>query len=299
MPSIYSETNVSRTTAIEDQHDDHDSDGETYVSHQRNEPEKHNYDSERGTFVYSLNDDQKNYSCSRELLWHDEINDDDYCLPLTSLLNQPHRESTVECQRDEQVGGGGDRLSPPVTRWSKTAVAEMIQRVTKRQHHHFLNKKRKPKFDVKHFRGTAMRAPSKRFLVHRRNDRASGHLMYIAKQGVGWFRTHEIPTDLDSLLDEARDSDLTGGFITMMNQYARNNGVDLSRTQLKGSGIPISHLTQLQRGVISKEVLQHFAKTLQHDIREPNGPHIMDVSVVSTSGFAKGRMPARISSTLR
>ena len=29
--------------------------------------------------------------------------------------------------------------------------------------------------------------------------------MYIAKQGVGWFRTHEMPTNLADLLDEAKD----------------------------------------------------------------------------------------------
>ena len=145
MPSIYSETNVSRTSANEDEYDD-DRDG--------------------GIIVQSpFYDENKNNSQTRELLWHDEFNDDDYCLPLTTLLNQSGRESTVECVSDKQAGGGGDRLSPPVLRWSDSAVADIIPRATRRQHQHFLNKKRRPKFDVKHFRGTIMRAPSKRFIV--------------------------------------------------------------------------------------------------------------------------------------
>ena len=80
--------------------------------------------------------------------------------------------------------------------------------------------------------------------------------MYIAKQGVGWFRTHEMPTNLADLLDEAKDSDLTSGFLGIMSKFARNSAVDLSTMLLRGTGIPVSQLTQLQRNIMSKEVLQ-------------------------------------------
>ena len=175
--------------------------------------------------------------------WHAEGSRmSDYPCLLEVELKKSGRDSAVE----EATATSADLVpDPPKCKkpWSESAVAKLMENIGKQQLGKSMNAKHLGAAKIAYSRGTALRAPAKKFFVLKNLAKATAQLSHIAKRGIGWFRTYERPEVLDDVLREAMDSDLTGNVLEKINNYARKNSVYLNSARIRGGNVTFADLT--------------------------------------------------------
>ena len=221
--------------------------------------------------------------------------------PSTATKNLQHHPFTVQQMSTEmqlsKLSQGNATLTsshlPNTLSWKDHPFTKAITKAREAQHQRHLQQPTKPKIIAKHARGTMMRAPALKFHIIdlQRQKRNHANLMHIIRKGVGFHRTSPQTFSLDTLLREARDTDITNNFLNSIQKYARTNLVHLKTVRLEDSGIPLSELTDLCKGKVSFDVLTDFLHHLKYDLNDNTIPIIKRPIISPTSGFAKNTIP--------
>ena len=171
--------------------------------------------------------------------YHDEI----YGEMMEEVEREGSSEKEYPSQEPEPVG------EAEVPWYDKPGIKLLIKARESQRHrecnHNDTTMYRKQIAVAKHSRGTALKAPSQKFFVQHKNNGHAGHLIHVLRKGVGWSRATTRPKNIDELIKQARQTDLTSNFLLKLQKYSRSNSVSLSTLLLRDSKIPVSHLTAL------------------------------------------------------
>ena len=112
--------------------------------------------------------------------WHEDCARPNEPCPLEVELEKSGRESATEGAPVIPA----DLVPDPPRRkpWSESAVAKLMQNIGQQQLGKSMNAKHLGAAKIAHSRGTALRAPAKKFFVARNSERATAQLSHIAKK---------------------------------------------------------------------------------------------------------------------